>query len=99
MTVIEVGFEEEPEDDEPEPLRMEHFYLPLGLWFVGILISLLSFLAEIIVNRVRTRTKNRTTQEDPGVAKSSPESEVPDKVQVTFQQEVQHNTEVQDIED
>ena len=51
MTVIEVGFKEEPEDDKPEPLRMEHFHLPLGLWVVGILISLLCFLAEIIKHR------------------------------------------------
>ena len=37
--------------DEPEALRMEHFLLPLGLWMVGILISLLFFIAEIIKHR------------------------------------------------
>ena len=51
MTVIEVHFKEEPEDDKPEALRMEHFHLPLGMWMVGILISLLCFLAEIIKHR------------------------------------------------
>ena len=77
----------------PEPLRMEHFHLPLGMWMVGLLISLFCFLAEIIVNRGR-QTKNMATQEDPGVTKSTPESEVPDKARVTFQQEVRHNTDV-----
>ena len=59
MTITEVGFKEEPNDDEPEPLRMEHFHLPLGMWFVGILISLFCFLAEIIINR-RRKSKNKT---------------------------------------
>ena len=71
MTIIEVPFKEEPADDEPEPLRMEHFYLPLGLWFVGILISLFCFLAEIIINWIR-KSKNKTNvpmapQDDPRV--------------------------------
>ena len=43
----------EPEDDQPEPLRMEHFLLPIGMWCVGILISLFCFLAEIISHRIR----------------------------------------------
>ena len=94
MVVTEVVFKEEPEDAKPEPLRMEHFHLPLGLWFVGILISLFCFLAEIIVNRGR-QTKNMATQEEPRVTKSTPESEGPDKARVTFQQEVRHNTDVQ----
>ena len=97
MTITQVGFKEEPNDDEPEPLRMEHFHLPLGMLFVGILISLFCFLAEIIVNRGR-KSKNMATQEDPGVTKSAPESEVQDKALLTFQQEVQHNTDVLDIE-
>ena len=48
MTAIAVGFKEEPEDAKPESLRMEHFHLPLGMWFVGILISIFCFVAEII---------------------------------------------------
>ena len=52
--VNEVTFESKPfGDDTTEPLRMEHFYFPLGLWFVGLLISLLSFIAEIIIHRIR----------------------------------------------
>ena len=94
MTVIEVGFHQKPKDPGPEPLRMEHFNLPLGIWMVGLLISLFCFLAEIMVNRGR-KTKNMATQEDPAVTKLSPESEVPDKACVTFQQEVHYKTEVQ----
>ena len=41
----------EIETDEAEPLRMEHFELPLGMWIVGMLISLLFFIAEIIKHR------------------------------------------------
>ena len=41
----------EIETDEPEPLKMEHFHLPLGMWMVGILTSLLFFIAEIIKHR------------------------------------------------
>ena len=67
------------------------------MWMVGLLISLFCFLAEIISNRGR-KTLNMATQEDPGVTKSAPESEVQDNVLVTFQQEVQHNTDVQDTE-
>ena len=78
LTVIEKKFIEEPEYDEPEPLRMEHFHLPLGMWFVGILISLFCFLAEIINNR-RRKSKNKTEvpmepQEDPRVTPQSESS-------------------------
>ena len=59
LTVIEKKFIEEPEYDEPEPLRMEHFHLPLGMWFVGILISLFCFLAEIIINWINIRKSNK----------------------------------------
>ena len=51
LVAIEVGFKEEPEDDDPEPLRMEHFYFPLGLWLVGLVVSAVVLLAEIIINR------------------------------------------------
>ena len=97
MSATEVVFDQKPKDPGPGPLRMEHFYLPLGMWFVGILISLFCFLAEIIVNRGR-KTKNMATQEDHGVTKSAPESEVHDKALLTFRQEVQHNTDVRDTE-
>ena len=59
MTIIEVDFKEEPEDDKPEPLRMEHFHLPLGMWMVGLLISLFCFLAEIIKNWIKERKAER----------------------------------------
>ena len=51
LTINEVLFKEEEEVDKMEPLLMEHFSLPIGMWFVGIVISLLCFLAEIIHHR------------------------------------------------
>ena len=57
--MIEAHHKEEPKDDKPEPLHMEHIYLPIGMWFVGILISLFCFIAEIIINRGR-KSKNKT---------------------------------------
>ena len=76
MTITEVGFKEEPEDDEPEPLRMEHFHLPLGLWFVGTLISLLCFIAELITHRNRNKTIVPMARlEEPTVTQSTAESE------------------------
>ena len=88
MTVIAVDFKQEPEDDEPEPLRMEHFYLPLGMWCVGILISIFCFVAEIIKNWIKKWKAERLSDTE--------KAEV-DKARVAFQQEVQHNTD--DIED
>ena len=75
MTAIEVGFTEEEPDDEPEPLRMEHFYFPLGLWMVGILLSLSCFAGEIIIHYGR---KSKTDVpmarlEEPDVSQSTPE--------------------------
>ena len=72
MTVIEVGFKEEPEDDKPEALRMEHFHLPLGMWMVGILISLLCFIAEIITHR---KTAVPMARLEPSVIQTTAESE------------------------
>ena len=70
MVAIEVGFKQEKEDDDPEPLRMEHFYLPLGLWIVGLLLSTIFLLAEIIHSRTRkSQTKVAT------VTQSTAESE------------------------
>ena len=77
MTVIEVGFIAEKEDDEPEPLRMEHFYFPLGLWVVGILLSVLCLLAELIIHRLRKSKTDipKARLEEPGVTQSTPQSE------------------------
>ena len=38
---------------------MEHFHLPLGMWFVGILISIFCFVAEIIINWINIRKSNK----------------------------------------
>ena len=53
LVVIEVPFKNEKIDDDPKPLRMEHFYFPLGLWLAGLLISTIFLLAEIIIHRRR----------------------------------------------
>ena len=98
MTITDVDFKEEPADDEPEPLRMEHFHLPLGMWFVGLLISLFCFVAEIIKNRIK-KWKAKRLSDTEGAEMDLAVLEVPDKAPVTFQQEVQHNTDVQDTED
>ena len=45
--------------DKPEPLTMEHFHLPLGMWFVGILLSVFCFLAEIIKKCINIRKSNK----------------------------------------
>ena len=55
LTIAEVRFKEEEEVDEKEPLLMEHFSLPIGLWFVGTLISIFCFLAEVIINWISKR--------------------------------------------
>ena len=82
MSVIEVGFYQKPKDPGPEPLRMEHFHLPLGMWMVGLLISLLCFLAEIITHWIRKRRAGRLSDTEG--------AEVDLAVDL---QEVQHNTE------
>ena len=53
MTVIEVGFEQEKEDDEPKPLEMKHFYFPLGVLLGGLILSAIFLLTEIIIHRLR----------------------------------------------
>ena len=77
MTAIEVGFKEEKEDDDPEPLRMEHFYFPLGLWLGGLILSAIFLLTEIILHRRRKSQTDvaRARLEEPSVTQSSPESE------------------------
>ena len=78
MVVNEVDFEQEPEDDKPEPLEMEHFYFPLGLWLSGLVISAIFLLAEIIVNHRKQSNGDvpMATQEDPRVAQATPQSDV-----------------------
>ena len=86
MTIAEVHFKEEELDDEPRPLKMEHFYFPLGALLVGILLSLFCFIVEIIFHYLR-RSMTDVPLEEPGVAQSTPESED------------EHNSDVEDIED
>ena len=77
MTVIEVGFEQEKEDDEPKPLEMKHFYFPLGLLSGGLILSAIFLLAEIIIHRLR-KPKTDTPKarlEEPTVTQSTPKSE------------------------
>ena len=77
LTVIEVGFKEEVEDADPEPLRMEHFYFPLGLWLGGLILSAIFLLTEIMLHR-RGKSQTdvaRARLEEPSVTQSSPESE------------------------
>ena len=62
--MAEVGFKQEPEDDKPEPLKMEHIHLPVGLWCVGTLISLLCLIAEIIIHRKTDVTIARLESEN-----------------------------------
>ena len=71
MTVIEVDFKVEKEDAGPKPLRMEHFYFPLGMWLVGILLSVFSFLAEIIIHRLGKSKTNIPNTTSPSVTQSS----------------------------
>ena len=81
--------------DKPEPLGMEHFHLPIGMWFVGTLISIFCFLVEIIINWIRKRKAVRLSDTE-GAEVDLAVSELPDKA---LQEEVQHNTDIQDIED
>ena len=57
MLVSEVHFEEAEEEEGIEALRMEHFYFPIGIWIVAIILSTIVLLAEIITHR---RRKPRT---------------------------------------
>ena len=53
-----------PEEEEPlEPLRMEHFYLPLIILGVGLFLSALVFIAEIIIKRLGQRERDRENHE------------------------------------
>ena len=74
MTALEVHYKAEKEDDEPEPLRMEHFYFPLGMWLVGILLSAVFLLAEIISHRLRKPKTDVAIAkvEEPSMTQSTP---------------------------
>ena len=52
LVINEVSFSEKVEESKPEPLGLEHFHFPLGLWILGILLSIFFFLAEIIFHRI-----------------------------------------------
>ena len=76
--VNEVDFKEDPENDKPEPLEMQHFYFPLGRWSAGLVVSTIFLLAEIIVNH-RKRSRRDVllaTQEEPRVAQATPQGDV-----------------------
>ena len=86
---MEVDFPEEVYEEPVEPLRMEHFYFPLGTWLIGLFLSVFCLLAEIIFHCLR---KSKTdvplaVLEEPGVAQSNTELEDG------------HNSDVGDIED
>ena len=83
--VNEFHFRQNWPDDPVGPLKMEHFYFPLMLWCGGLLLSAIFLLVEIIKHR--TTKVSMATQEEPGVSQSSAESEV------------EHNTDVEEIED
>ena len=55
MSIREEIFEQEEEEEPLEPLRMEHFYFPLLLWTVGLGLSALTFIAEIIIKCIAQR--------------------------------------------
>ena len=73
----EVSFKEYKEKAKLEPLRMEHFYFPLGLWLVGTLLSVFCLLAEVIIHRLRKSKTDlpKARLEEPGVTQLTPESE------------------------
>ena len=51
----EEDFEEPEEESDPEPLNMKHFFFPLGLWTVGLLLATLLLVAEIIIKRLEKK--------------------------------------------
>ena len=74
MGATEVDFKTEEEVAKPEPLRMEHFYFPLGMWLVGILLSAVFLLAEIISHRLRKPKTDVAIAkvEEPSMTQSTP---------------------------
>ena len=82
LTVIEVDFKAEKEDDEPKPLKMKHFYFPLGVLLGGLILSAIFLLAEIILHSIRKpETEVAIAKlEEQSVTQSSPESEKLEKM-------------------
>ena len=67
------SFEVEETDDDPKPLRMEHFYFPLSLLLIGVVLSVFFLLAELIIH-CRGKCQSEVpmlTKEEPGVSQSS----------------------------
>ena len=57
--VTEVPFNRPDEEEPLEPLRLEHFYLALMILGVGLFLSALVFIAEIIIKRRGQRERKR----------------------------------------
>ena len=55
--VTEVPFNRPDEEEPLEPLRLEHFYLALMILGVGLFLSALAFIAEIIIKRLGQRER------------------------------------------
>ena len=53
MLMSPVPFKEEEEEKTLEPLRMVHFILPLVILAVGLVLSGVTFIVEIIIKRVQ----------------------------------------------
>ena len=72
--IAEVLFNVEEGDDKPKPLELKHFYFPLGMWLVGILLSAIFLLAEIIIHRLRKPKTDVAIAkvEEPSVTQSTP---------------------------
>ena len=67
MIAFEAHFKEGVKDEKNEPLGMEYFYFPLGLWLGGLLLSAIILLAEIIIHR---RGKSHQTDSDVDVGEA-----------------------------
>ena len=53
MLINEVPFQVEEEEEPLEPLTMEHFILPLVIFAVGLVLSGVTFILEIIIKLVQ----------------------------------------------
>ena len=53
MLMSHVPFKVEEEEEPLEPLTMEHFILPLIILAVGLVLSGVTFIVEIIIKRVQ----------------------------------------------
>ena len=55
LLINEAQPNEEEEAASLEPLHMVHFYFPLILWGAGLVLSSVSFIAEIIIKRLQKK--------------------------------------------